>query len=76
MAKRPKLSEFRTCTISIYPPSIWPSTFTRDFKLNHPTPLGKQKYFDPQLIKLLKKFLYVDDFVSGADDEKEAEHLK
>jgi hypothetical protein len=34
-----------------------------------------QKDFDPQLIELLKKSLYVDDFVSDADDEKEASEV-
>ena len=34
--------------------------------------LETQKDADPQLIELLKKSLYVDDFVSGADNEKEA----
>ena len=37
--------------------------------------LETQKDFDPQLIELLKKSLYVDDFVSGADDEKEASEV-
>ena len=31
-----------------------------------------QKDSDPQLIELLKKSLYVDDFMSGADNEKKA----
>ena len=34
--------------------------------------LETQKDADPQLIELLKKSLYVDDFVSGADNEMEA----
>ena len=34
--------------------------------------LETQKDADPQLIESLKKSLYVDDFVSGADNEKEA----
>ena len=37
--------------------------------------LETQKDFDPRLIELLKKSLYVDDFVSGADDEKEASEV-
>ncbi|XP_028413524.1 uncharacterized protein LOC114536361 [Dendronephthya gigantea] len=37
--------------------------------------LETQKDVDPQLIELLKKSLYVDDFVSGADNEKEASEV-
>jgi hypothetical protein len=37
--------------------------------------LETQKEFEPQLIEQLKKSLYVDDFVSGADSENEASEV-
>ena len=37
--------------------------------------LETQKDFDPQLIELLKKSLYVDDFVSGAENEQKASEV-
>jgi hypothetical protein len=32
--------------------------------------LDTQKYVNPELIEILKNSFYVDDFISGADDEK------
>ena len=37
--------------------------------------LETQKDVDPQLIELLKKSLYVDDFVSGAENEQKASEV-